>query len=176
MLSSTVSCLQAEIEGLLGVSLSTLFENNPSQMRSIPIAAKAGGFKLQQRAVHVFAEAQRVRDFQTVCNNQELSQDSKLQQLGDIMDASQASCRSDMSCNTYTVKLACARYASNAYANSLCGTWLCNSMPKLPVYHPNYVKILLTAHTLSSCLNTETVLVYALMQRSMPLLMSSVHV
>ena len=64
-------------------------------MRSIPIAAKAGGFKLQQRAVHVFAEAQRVRDFQTVCNNRELSQDSKLQQLGDIMDASQASCRSE---------------------------------------------------------------------------------
>lgn len=78
----------------MGVSLATLFGDNPSQMRSIPIAAKAGGFKLQQRALHVYAEAQRVRDFQQVCNNQELSQEDKLRQLGDIMDASQASCRS----------------------------------------------------------------------------------
>ena len=77
------------------MSLATLLGDNPSQMRSIPVAAKAGGFKLQQRAVHVFAEAQRVRDFQKVCNNQELSQEDKLRQLGDIMDASQASCRSD---------------------------------------------------------------------------------
>lgn len=89
--------MQAEIEGLLGVSLASLLGDNPSQMRSIPIAAKAGGFKLQQRAFHVFAEAQRVRDFQTVCNSGELSQEDKLRQLGDIMDASQASCRSDNS-------------------------------------------------------------------------------
>ncbi len=85
--------LQAEIEGLLGTSLTKLFEDNPSQQRSIPVAAKAGGFKLQQRSLHVFAEAQRVRDFQKVCNNAELSQDDKLKQLGDYMDASQASCR-----------------------------------------------------------------------------------
>ena len=84
-------------------------------MRSIPIAAKAGGFKLQQRAVHVFAEAQRVRDFQTVCNNRELSQDTKLQQLGDIMDASQASCRSDMSANACTPKLGCTHLAPHTH-------------------------------------------------------------
>ena len=94
MQSLTLSCaLQAEIEGLLGTSLTKLFEDNPSQQRSIPIAAQAGGFKLQQRSLHVFAEAQRVRDFQKVCNNAELSQDDKLKQLGDYMDASQTSCR-----------------------------------------------------------------------------------
>ncbi|KAL0042031.1 hypothetical protein WJX77_001255 [Trebouxia sp. C0004] len=90
---------QAEIEGLLGTSLTKLFEDNPSQQRSIPVAAKAGGFKLQQRTLHVFAEAQRVRDFQKVCNNAELSQDDKLKQLGDYMDASQASCRDLYECS-----------------------------------------------------------------------------
>ena len=85
--------MQAEIEGLLGTSLNKLFEDNPSQQRSIPLAAKAGGFKLQQRTLHVFAEAQRVKDFQKVCNNAELSHEDKLKQLGDYMDASQASCR-----------------------------------------------------------------------------------
>lgn len=86
-------CVQAEIEGVLGTSLTKLFEDNPSQQRSIPLAAKAGGFKLQQRTLHVFAEAQRVRDFQQVCSNAGLSQEDKLKQLGDYMDASQASCR-----------------------------------------------------------------------------------
>lgn len=90
---------QAEIEGLLGTSLTKLFEDNPSQQRSIPVAAKAGGFKLQQRTLHVFAEAQRVRDFQKVCNNAELSQNDKLKQLGDYMDASQASCRDLYECS-----------------------------------------------------------------------------
>ena len=85
--------VQAEIEGLVGASLTKLFEDNPSQQRSIPLAAKAGGFKLQQRALHVFAEAQRVRDFQQICNNGDLSQEDKLMQLGAHMDASQASCR-----------------------------------------------------------------------------------
>ena len=96
--------LQAEIEGLLGTSLNKLFEDNPSQQRSIPLAANAGGFKLQQRTLHVFAEAQRVKDFQKVCNNAELSQEDKLQQLGDYMDASQASCRySPVVCGLITV-------------------------------------------------------------------------
>ena len=85
--------MQAEIEGLLGTSLTKLFEDNPSQQRSIPVAAKAGGFKLQQRTLHVFAEAQRVKEFQRVCNNDQLSQEDKLKQLGDYMDASQTSCR-----------------------------------------------------------------------------------
>ena len=88
-----LTMVQAEIEGLLGTSLTKLFEDNPSQQRSLPVAAKAGGFKLQQRTLHVFAEAQRVREFQKICNNAELSQDDKLKQLGNYMDASQASCR-----------------------------------------------------------------------------------
>ena len=34
-----------------------------------------------------------MKDFQKVCNSAELSQEEKLKQLGDYMDASQASCR-----------------------------------------------------------------------------------
>ena len=34
-----------------------------------------------------------MKDFQQVCNSAELSQEGKLKQLGDYMDASQASCR-----------------------------------------------------------------------------------
>ena len=85
--------IRAEIEGLLGTSLTKLFEDSPSQQRSIPVAAKAGGFKLQQRTLHVFAEAQRVKEFQKVCNHAQLSQEDKLKQLEDYMDASQTSCR-----------------------------------------------------------------------------------
>ena len=52
----------------------------------------AGGFKLRQRALHVFEEALRVPQFRDACN-QEGSEDQKLERLGKLMDHSQSSCR-----------------------------------------------------------------------------------
>lgn len=95
MHSLTQSCgrLQAEIEGLLETPLATIFKDNASAQRSIPLAADAGGFFLQQRALHVFAEAERVLKFRDVCNSSDLGQEEKLQRLGQLMDESQTSCR-----------------------------------------------------------------------------------
>ena len=52
----------------------------------------AGGFKLQQRAVHVYAEAARVPEFKAVCDRSAPAEE-KVAALGRLMDASQASCR-----------------------------------------------------------------------------------
>ena len=52
----------------------------------------AGGFKLKQRALHVFAEAGRVVQFRDACNKK-CSEDEKLARLGQLMDESQDSCR-----------------------------------------------------------------------------------
>ena len=52
----------------------------------------AGGFKLRQRALHVYAEALRVPLFQKACNEGG-SEAEKLDRLGKLMDESQASCR-----------------------------------------------------------------------------------
>ena len=73
--------------------MATIFGDNASAQRSIPLAADAGGFFLQQRALHVFAEAERVLKFQDVCNSSDLGQEEKLQRLGQLMDESQTSCR-----------------------------------------------------------------------------------
>ena len=53
---------------------------------------RAGGFKLQQRAVHVYAEAARVPEFKAVCDRSAPAEE-KVAALGRLMDASQASCR-----------------------------------------------------------------------------------
>jgi galactokinase len=52
----------------------------------------AGGFRLRQRALHVYAESLRVPLFQKACNERG-SDSEKLEKLGKLMDESQASCR-----------------------------------------------------------------------------------
>ena len=66
-----------------------LHANNDTATKS----ASAGGFKLQQRAQHVFSEALRVPQFKEACR-QQCSEEEKLQRLGQLMDESQESCRS----------------------------------------------------------------------------------
>jgi galactokinase len=56
------------------------------------VIASAGGFKLQQRALHVYAEAARVPAFKGVCDSAAPAEE-KIAQLGALMDDSQASCR-----------------------------------------------------------------------------------
>mmetsp|Transcript_12996 Transcript_12996/g.36556 ORF Transcript_12996/g.36556 Transcript_12996/m.36556 type:complete len:381 (-) Transcript_12996:382-1524(-) len=61
----------------------------------LPVAAERGGFSLQARALHVFAEASRVRKFRDVCEKNVMNSPGSLEyakkSLGELMDASHAS-------------------------------------------------------------------------------------
>ncbi|KAK9792724.1 hypothetical protein WJX73_007552 [Symbiochloris irregularis] len=87
-----------ELEKKLGAPLKKLFAGNSSQLRVLEIAESAGGYKLRQRALHVYAEAQRVPQFRDVCNGS-ASADEKLAQLAQLMDDSQTSCRELYECS-----------------------------------------------------------------------------
>lgn len=52
-------------------------------------------FQLSDRAVHVFEEAKRVRDFKQVCEEQNVD----VQKLGLLMNESHASCRDLYDCS-----------------------------------------------------------------------------
>jgi N-acetylgalactosamine kinase len=89
---------EAELQDLLGVELTSIFKGNKSQLRSVEYAKKNGGFKLRQRALHVYAEALRVPLFQKACNEGG-SEAEKLEKIGKLMDESQASCRDLYDCS-----------------------------------------------------------------------------
>ena len=55
-------------------------------------------FAIYQAAIHVFTEAQRVRDFIAVCEST-INDDGKVQILGDLMNKSQDSCRDEYQCS-----------------------------------------------------------------------------
>lgn len=86
----------AEIEGLLGCKLSSLFQNDSSALR---VLSKFSTFKLRQRAEHVYAEQLRVIEFAAVCGNDSMSAEDKLRALALLMDESQASCRDLYECS-----------------------------------------------------------------------------
>ncbi|PSC75650.1 Galactokinase [Micractinium conductrix] len=87
----------AEVEELLGAKLTDLYEGNASALR---VLAANGSFELRKRALHVYAEKQRVPDFRDVCNSSSLSAEEKLAQLGKLMDESHASCRDLYECSS----------------------------------------------------------------------------
>lgn len=53
-------------------------------------------FCLHQRASHVFGEAQRVQDFKRICDEQP---PDAVEKLGELMNASHASCRDLYECS-----------------------------------------------------------------------------
>lgn len=57
-------------------------------------------FFLQERALHVFAEAKRVQDFKATCDSAELSEDQKIVRLGELMNASHQSCDELYDCSS----------------------------------------------------------------------------
>lgn len=99
----------AEIEGILGRSVASLFDGDASAGR---VLAKFNTFKLRQRAAHVYAEKQRVLDFAGVCAAGAPSEQT-LQQLAALMDASQASCKDLYECSSAELDtlVACAKGA-----------------------------------------------------------------
>lgn len=87
----------AELVKLLGgLSLADLFERDPT---SVAVLEHRGdkGFKLRDRATHVFSEAARVFAFQAACAG--AGGDTTLGALGALMDASHASCRDQYECS-----------------------------------------------------------------------------
>lgn len=89
---------QSEVEDILGVKLDALLDGNHSQLRVLSVAAERGGFKLRQRAEHVYGECLRPGQFAEVCASSDGSAE-KLQKLGVLMDDSQASCRDLYECS-----------------------------------------------------------------------------
>lgn len=76
----------------------------PTSMLHRAVKASGGAFKLRDRALHVYSEAARVPQFRDACNA-EAGADDTLRRLGDLMNASHASCR----CNADLHKmLACS--------------------------------------------------------------------
>jgi len=92
---------KAEIEEILGAPLEQILD--PRSLRVVPVAEKLGGFQLRARALHVFAEAARVRRFGSLCEGpQDLdaeARDRLAKELGELMDASHTSLNDLYNCS-----------------------------------------------------------------------------
>nr|AZQ20737.1 putative galactokinase protein [Rosa hybrid cultivar] len=77
-----------EIEKITGENLESIFRNSAS---SLDVLKAAKHFKLCQRASHVYSEAKRVHAFKDTVSS-DLSDEAKLKNLGDLMNASHYSC------------------------------------------------------------------------------------
>ncbi|KAF8072885.1 GAL1 [Scenedesmus sp. PABB004] len=100
-----------ELEALLGRPLASIYEGNASALRVLRVVGPEG-FKLRDRAAHVYGEAGRVHAFRDVCES-DASADDKLASLGRLMDASHASCAElyDCSCAELDALVGAARSA-----------------------------------------------------------------
>ncbi|CAI5473753.1 unnamed protein product [Closterium sp. Yama58-4] len=95
----------SEIEALLQAPLASVFANSPT---SLAVIAAATEFKLQQRALHVYAEAHRVFAFRDAALSAPSDSSapalsaapSVLLSLGRLMDDSHASCRDLYECSS----------------------------------------------------------------------------
>merc|ERR1719443_701908 len=92
---------QEELEGLLGASIEAVA--GVDFLPSVRAAAELGGFKLRQRAEHVYSEAQRVLRFRDLCNSSasaSAAAGETLAALGKMMDESHASCSVQYECSS----------------------------------------------------------------------------
>lgn len=83
---------QDELAGELGQSLQSMFAASPASL-SVLQHNKAG-FKLRDRAIHVYSEAARVHKFSDECKGE-----PSLQALGELMNASHESCKVMYECS-----------------------------------------------------------------------------
>ncbi|KAJ9512204.1 hypothetical protein QJQ45_012753 [Haematococcus lacustris] len=88
----------SEVEAALGTSLDELYASSREARKAAQGALEDGGFKLRQRALHVYQEAQRVRDFKAVCDGTQ-APEAKMAALGALMDSSHASCAGLYECS-----------------------------------------------------------------------------
>lgn len=92
--------LQEKVEVELGVPLDKVFEGEASPLRVLGVV-RGEGFKLGDRAAHVYSEADRVYKFRAAAEEEEEGDgkeeggggaDGRLVRLGQLMDASHGSC------------------------------------------------------------------------------------
>mmetsp|Transcript_22161 Transcript_22161/g.66139 ORF Transcript_22161/g.66139 Transcript_22161/m.66139 type:complete len:506 (-) Transcript_22161:65-1582(-) len=110
-----------EIEGAFGTPLEKIFEGSAVSLKVLGVGREDGGFRLRDRALHVFDEAQRVRDFKAVCDGDEPA-DVKLSKLGALMNASHDSCAKLYDCTCPELEqLTTAGRAAGAFGARLTG-------------------------------------------------------
>lgn len=85
----------AELEEELGRGLRELFSAND---RALAVLAEAADYKLRDRASHVYSEAARVLAFESICEEGG-EPEQALARLGELMTASQDSCRDQYQCS-----------------------------------------------------------------------------
>jgi N-acetylgalactosamine kinase len=89
--------LTMQAADMLGVQQQQLLQVLPQSLQEA--AAAATQLHLQQRACHVFSEAQRVLTFKQICEDTQLPAPLKLQQLGELLHASHTSCSQLYQCS-----------------------------------------------------------------------------
>ena len=132
---------RAEIAEALGISVSDLEER---YMSTFPVRGER--FLLRQRAQHVFTEAVRVREFIDALRNAahggRAGGEALLRELGDLMNATQASCRDVFECSCPELDELCtiARKAG-AYGSRLTGAgWGGCTVHLVPKYRADEIK------------------------------------
>ena len=118
----------ADVEAAIGQPVADLLGGNAVQMRSVAVAPEKGGFYLRDRALHVYREAARVAAFAGVCDDAEngtIDGATAVARLGELMDASQASCRDlyDCSCPELDALVAAAKAAGAVGARLTGAGW-----------------------------------------------------
>ncbi|EXF74205.1 galactokinase [Colletotrichum fioriniae PJ7] len=120
-LDSTEGYTREEIAKVLGVSVSEL-----EQIFMSKLSVRADHFKLRQRALHVFEEALRVLQFMKVLE-QEAPKDTSdttayNKRLGDLLNATQDSCRDLYECSAPEIDELCRIARENgSYGSRLTG-------------------------------------------------------
>ncbi|KAI9158874.1 Galactokinase [Paramyrothecium foliicola] len=119
-----------EIAKVLNVSVDEL---EARFMAKLPVRAER--FKLRQRAVHVFTEALRVLRFLALLEQQGATSGNLNEQLGALMDETQASCRDLYECSCPEIDQICTvARAAGAYGSRLTGAgWGGCSVHLVPV-------------------------------------------
>eukprot|EP00798_Chlamydomonas_sp_ICE-L_P003131 gene3131-13143_t len=111
-----------EIEQLLGHSLEELLGSWPALLAALPSVVGCGGFYLRERSMHVFQEAARVLRFKQLCEESSLADENKGAALGELMNASHASCTKLYKCSCPELdELAQTCQASGAVGSRLTG-------------------------------------------------------
>ncbi|KAL1971195.1 hypothetical protein VTN77DRAFT_147 [Rasamsonia byssochlamydoides] len=102
LLSQEQGYTREEIAKLLDITVPDL---ESQFLSSFPVQAER--FLLRQRALHCFKEARRVLAFKACLSNAEKLDEKKIQYLGQLLNESQASCRTDYDCSCPEVDEIC---------------------------------------------------------------------
>jgi N-acetylgalactosamine kinase len=110
---------QVELAAAFGVDLPSLFEGDDKRRGALKVldAYKPDepAFELLKRARHVCSEAERVYKFQ---ENASIPGPDQLKRLGDLMCASQSSCRDDYECSSTGLDAVCKLAMESGAAGS----------------------------------------------------------